>query len=155
MSIETLMNELNNVAIGENIDFGYFHKKIAEEHKNSVKASDKVICLRLFRSLTDLVLNNLTDDDKIAEFRNLSQRYYKLMLTEECIATQDKAWRYKGMADPTVMFNILSREVKEGRMSAHDDLYRLTLETVQNLSPPSTQNQTRGIISKISSLFRR
>jgi hypothetical protein len=134
MSAKELLDRLMSFNVGDTLNWREMRDEIHAEHKKAPDERDRILCLDLHRALMDFAERRAIEPHEIEKFRETRYQDYALLLFREAMIGQAD-----DNLDPVEMLAITSREVRAGRMSKDDKLYRLAVEGVQKIGPSPTK----------------
>jgi hypothetical protein len=130
MSVTELTERLmNEAASGQSTDWRAVRDEIIKEHENATTTRERVMCLSLYKWIMDAVEPSIQVEN-MGVFKEARTSDYRLLLFREAMIG-----RTDGLIPPDKLAEITIREVKEGRMSANDEIHTMALNAINGIFP--------------------
>jgi hypothetical protein len=150
MSVSELAERLAKMAqSGAHLDWQKIREEIINEHQNATTADERLLWLSLHKTVMDLVERH-TPLEQIEAFQTTRRQDYCTLLISEAIVG-----RTDGTVPPDKLAEITRREVREGRLSADDNLHILAVNAAKGIFPQSNQQQSGGFFARVRSWLGR
>jgi hypothetical protein len=151
MDLPGLMQKLQHQMESGEVNWREAREGIYSAHENATDEAERVLCLRLHKAVFDAVERdgNAIAPGGLADFRKTRKSDYNLLLVKEAMIG-----RTDERIDPTAMRRITEREVRAGRMSADDELHKLSVAGAEVLGAQPESKKSAGVLSTIRSWFR-
>jgi hypothetical protein len=117
------------VEAGRPPDVNKWREEITRAHAAATTEAERVLCLQMFKALSDFIERQL-DPEALPEWQKMRSQYYNLLLIKEATIG-----RTDGNIPPDKLAAITRREIAAGRMSPDDDLHKLAVAGDTVLKP--------------------
>lgn len=109
------------------LNFREVREEVHDAYKTATGDEERGILLNFYKLVMDGVEKTITPSD-LESFRMARRQDYNLLLVSECVDG-------KGDVSPDALRFVAVREVRAGRISPDDELYRLAMTGPQGITP--------------------
>jgi len=136
------------VQLGGGIDWKKAREEVCEEQRKAPTTALRVICLRLHKIVMDAAERDSIAPEDRESFRKARAQDYRLLLVNEAMIG-----RTDGIVPPDKVPEITAREVREGRLSADDEIHVWAVNVTNRTFPQPKAKKSGGVLATVRSWF--